>query len=47
LGPEAKEAFTLLKTAFLSTPILRYFDPTWAIRVETDASRYIILGILS
>ena len=40
-------AFRILKTRFISTPILRYFDPTRKIRIETNISAFAILGILS
>ena len=46
LTPEAFEAFKLLRQAFLEAPILRHFDPTRRIRVETDASDKAIGGIL-
>ena len=36
-----------LKTRFCSTPILKHFDPAFETILETDASDYVILGILS
>ena len=44
---EANNAFRKLKTAFITAPILRHFDPALEIRVETDASGFAIVGILS
>jgi len=46
-GPEQQAAFDLLKNAFMSAPILRHFDYDREIIVETDASDYISVGILS
>ena len=43
---EALAAFTELKEAFCSAPVLRYFDPELPCRVETDASGFAIGGIL-
>ena len=42
----ALEAFKALKEAFMSAPLLRYFDENKPIRVETDASAFTIGGIL-
>jgi hypothetical protein len=46
-GPEEQLAFDQLKAAFVSAPVLRHFDPSRPIRVETDASGFAIAGILS
>jgi transposase InsO family protein len=43
----AEKAFSHLRAAFQSAPILAHFDPTRRIRVETDASKYAIAAILS
>ena len=42
-----ERAFQDLKIAFTSAPILRHFDPTKEIFVETDASDFVSSGILS
>ncbi len=47
LTPEAKKAFIHLQKAFIKTPIFRYFDPEYHIRIETDALGYTIGGVLS
>ncbi len=47
LIPGAKEAFIYLWKAFTKAPILRHFDPGRHIRIETDASGYVIGGVLS
>ena len=47
LTPDAKKAFDQLCQAFNEAPILQYFDPEQYIRVETDASRHVIGGVLS
>ena len=44
---EAESAFTQLRAAFTSAPLLRHFDPSLPIRLETDASDYAIAGILT
>ncbi|SLM34938.1 hypothetical protein LPUS_03914 [Lasallia pustulata] len=46
LSETALEAFKALKEAFTSAPLLRYFDENKPIRVETDASAFVIGGIL-
>jgi hypothetical protein len=46
-GDDAQVAFEELKRAMLSEPILRHFDPTRAITIETDASDYAIGAICS
>jgi hypothetical protein len=43
----AQLAFDELKERFSSAPVLRHFDPTLPIRLETDASQFAIAGILS
>ena len=43
----ARKAFTKLKQVFIKAPILYHFDPKRHIRVETDASGYTIVGVLS
>ncbi len=40
-------AFLLLRQKFTQAPILRHFDPTLRIMVETDASKFAVGGILS
>lgn len=44
---EAKIAFFNLQKAFTKTPILHYIDFQSHIRIETDASGYIIRGVFS
>lgn len=46
-GPEQEAAFTYMKEAFCSEPILRHFDPSLETILETDASDKVISGILS
>ena len=46
-GPQQEEAFTKLKQAITSGPILRHFHPTQPIQLETDASNFALGGILS
>jgi len=41
------EAFTRLKNAFCSAPVLRHFDPDLTCTVEADSSDYVTAGILS
>ena len=43
----AKKAFTKLRQAFIKAPILHHFDLEYHIRVESDASGYVIDGIFS
>ena len=45
-GPE-EAAFQALKKAFTTAPILQHFDPDKETWVETDASDYVVAGILS
>ena len=47
LTPNARQAFTQLRQAFTESPIFRHFDPERHIRIETDASGYVIGGVLS
>jgi transposase InsO family protein len=47
LPVKAKQAFRALIEAFQSAPLLRHFDQTRPIRVETDASNFAMAGILS
>jgi RNase H-like domain found in reverse transcriptase len=44
---DAQCAFESLKSAFISAPVLRHFDPKLCIILETDASDYAIAAILS
>jgi len=44
---DAETAFCRLHKAFTTAPILRHFDPFLHIRVEIDASRYAVAGILN
>jgi hypothetical protein len=46
-SPQCEAAFQLLKMAFTMAPILHHFDPSLPPVVETDASDYAIMGILS
>jgi len=46
-GPAQQKAFEDLKKAFTMAPILRHFDYDCEIVVETDASDYVLAGILS
>jgi len=46
-GPEQQAAFDLLKIAFTLAPILCHFDYNREIIVATDASDYVLAGILS
>ena len=43
---EAKQAFATLKRAFVTAPMLVYFDPDWPLWLETKASKFAIAGIL-
>ena len=43
----ARKTFTKLRQAFVKAPILHHFDPERYIRVETDASGYVISEVLS
>ncbi len=44
---EAGKALTELRQAFVKAPILNHFDPECHIQIETDASGYAIVGVLS
>ena len=46
-GPDQQKAFTELKIAFTTAPILLHFDPTKRAVAETDASDYVTAGVLS
>jgi len=46
-NPEAEEAFEKLKKPFTTAPILRHFDPTRPVIIETDASDFAIGAVLS
>jgi hypothetical protein len=43
----AERAFKMLKAAFTSAPILRYFDPRLPMVIKTNASDFAIRAILS
>lgn len=45
--PECDAAFTQLKAAFTTAPILAYFDPAKETMLETDASDHVVAGVLS
>ena len=45
--PECQKAFDTLKSAFTSETVLRHYDPSLPIVIETDASDYVSGGILS
>ncbi len=47
LTANARKAFTKLRQVFVKAPILNHFDPERHIRIETDASGYVIGRILS
>ena len=47
LTPDAKKAFDQLCQAFTEAAILQHFNPEQYIRVQTDASRHAIGGVLS
>ncbi|SLM35424.1 Reverse transcriptase domain [Lasallia pustulata] len=47
LSKTAMEAFNALKEAFMSAPLLRYFNENKPMRVELDASAFAIGGILT
>ena len=44
---EADQAFRRLRVAFTEAPILRHFDPSLPIKLETDASGFAVASILS
>ena len=45
--PECQKAFDTLKSTFTSETVLRHYDPSLPIVIETDASNYMSGGILS
>jgi hypothetical protein len=47
LSGDESAAFRQLIEAFKTAPLLRHFDPTKQIRLETDASKYGMAGVLS
>jgi hypothetical protein len=44
---QAVAAFKNLKDAFLGAPVLAHYDPDLELWVETDASNYVVAGVLS
>ncbi|TKA43710.1 hypothetical protein B0A49_13608, partial [Cryomyces minteri] len=44
---QCQQSFEKLKAAFTSAPVLAHFDPDLEALVETDASDYIVAGVLS
>ena len=46
-GPDQKRAFAELKRTFTTAPVLAHFDYEKEIVLETDASSYVSLGVLS
>ena len=46
-SPQCETVFKQLKIAFTSAPILRHFEPELETILETDASDYIVSGVLS
>ena len=46
-GPKEQAAFTKVKNAISSAPVLRHFDPTLRIIIETDASDFALGAVLS
>lgn len=46
-GEKERLAFNQLKDAFQQAPLLRHYDPSRAVRIETDASIFAMAGILS
>ena len=47
LTKETKEAFEKLKRLFTTALILVYYNPAWRIIVESDASSFAILAVIS
>ena len=45
-APDYKRAFSKLKQAFTLAPILQHFDWNKPVTVETDASDYVVAGVL-
>jgi hypothetical protein len=46
-GDREQAAFKRLKDAFLEAPILSHYNPDLELWVETDASNYVVAGVLS
>jgi hypothetical protein len=46
-GTEQQLAFKIMVTAFTTPPALRHFDHEREIVIETDASDYVSVGVLS
>jgi hypothetical protein len=46
-GKEQDESFNALKNAFLVAPLLRHFDPSLPIYLETDASGFAVAAVCS
>ena len=44
---DCQRVFDQLKESFCTAPILKHFDPTLETILETDASDYVVSGILS
>ena len=44
---EAEHAFRTLIAAFTTAPVLRHFDPSLKIRLETDASGFALAAVIS
>jgi hypothetical protein len=44
---QAARVFRELREAFTKDPLFRHFDPNQPIRMETDASRFAVAGILT
>ena len=47
LDAKAKMAFEWLKAAFVTTPMLCYFDLIQKIHIEFDTSRFAVLAVIS
>ena len=47
LDTEAKIAFEWLKAAFVTTSMLRYFDPAQKIRIKFDALGFAVSAVIS
>ena len=45
--PQCPQVFDELKSRFCSAPVLKHFDPTLKTILGTDASDYVVSGILS
>jgi hypothetical protein len=45
--PAMKRSFAELRDAFTKAPVLAHFDPVRPIRLKTDASGFVIAGIIS